>query len=401
MKDDSTTGDRVRRLRKLRGLTQQALARSSGLSLRTIKDVEAGNRNQTLHAIAGALHVHTSDLSAPGQPEHQPVPAERWEDVRDALYRRTPGSEPDEAVTPGGVLAGLAGLMPAWRAGQYSAVRPRLAVLVRDALSLGAGPDDRTARSRVLNGTAWLLTMTRQFDDAAAAAGLAIDSAPDLPEAVAAVSTMAWCLLRQGRLRDAADLAVRWADDTEPRFSRATAAELASYGKVMLYVNNALLRDNRPGEADDALSLARAAAARIGREVPANTSTTMTFGPSQVQVIAAENAALTGRPAQVLAIAERIPPQGLAGVEPAQRLRHQLDIANAHSMKRQYADVVEVMQGLRNAAPEWLASQQYARDILEDVIRRRRGPLPADLRELAAATRLTCDSAPSPGTDGE
>lgn len=389
--NDSTTGARVQRLRKLRGMTQQDLRRASGLSLRTIKDVEAdhgSHRNQTLHAIAKALQAQTSDLVAPGQPEHEPVPGEPWEDVRDALYQRSSVAEPDVSATSDGVLAGLADLMPAWRASEYSQVRLLLPGLVRDAMSLDRDEEGRAARSRVLNATAWLLTMTRQFEDGLTAGRLALDLAPGMPDAVAAVSTMAWCLLRQGRLGEAGDLAVRWADESEPRFSRATAAELATYGKLLLYVNNSLLRDNRPGDADDALSLARAAAARIGREVPANKSTTMTFGPAQVQVIAAENAAISGQPDRVLAISGRLPGPGLARIEPAQRLRHRLDVANAHAMKREYPDVVDVMEGLRREAPEWLASQQYARDILEGIIRRRRGPWTQDLRNLAEATRL-------------
>jgi transcriptional regulator with XRE-family HTH domain len=372
-------------------MTQQDLRRAARLSLRTIKDVESDNgnhRNQTLHAIAEALQVRTSDLTALGQAEHQPVPGEAWEDVRAALYRRAEGPEPDEAATPEDVLLGLADLMPAWRASEYSQVRLLLPGLIRDAMSLERDEDGRTANSRVLNATAWLLTMTRQFEDALTAGQLALDAAPGMPDAIAAVSSMAWCLLREGRLREAADLAVRWADDSEPRFSRATAAEMAAYGKVLLYVNNALLRDNRPGDADDALALARAAAARLGREVPANASTTMTFGPAQVQVISAENAALSGEPDKVLMIAERLPGPALARIEPAQRLRHRLDVASAHVMRRDYSSVVDVMEGLRRDAPQWLANQQYARDILEAVVRKRRGPLTDELRELAAATRL-------------
>jgi transcriptional regulator with XRE-family HTH domain len=387
--DASSTGERVSRLRKLRGLTQQDLARAARLSLRTIKTVEAeeGNpRLETLHAIARALRVQTSNLTTPGQPEPDPVEPERWEDVRAALYQRVPGGEPDEPATVDGVLAGLAALMPAWRDNQYTLVRNTLPALIRDALTLEE--DGRVARSRVLNATAWMLTMTRQFDDAMTAGRLALDAAPDVNDSMAAIGVMAWCLLRQGRLGEAGSLAVEWADRAEPRFSRATDAELASYGKVLLYVNNAMVRDNRPGEAEDALSLARAAAAKIRRDVPANASTTMTFGPAQVQIIGAENAALAGQPDRVLAVAERISGSGLARVEPVQRLRHRLDVASAHAMRRQYGDVVEVMAALRAEAPEWLAQQRYARDILEGLIRRRRGPLTGELRDLATAVRL-------------
>lgn len=389
--NDSTAGDRIRRLRKLRGMTQQELARAARLSLRTIKDVEqdtgGGHRNETLHKIARALQVRTSDLAGPGEPGCQPVPGEPWEDVRDALYRRGPAAERGEAATPEGVLDGLAALTPAWRAGKYSRVRVALPGLVRDALSLDGEEDERAAKSRILSATAWLLNMTRQFDDAWTAARLALDAAPGLPDTLAAVSMMCWCLLRQGRSAEAGALAVEWADRAEPRFSRATTVELAGYGKMLLYVANAMTTDNQPGEAQDALSLARAAAARIGRDVPFSVATTARFGPATVMVIAAESAALTWQPDKVIALAERAR-CGVPSIEPAQQLRHRLDIASARAMRREYPEVVGIMSGLREEAPEWLASQQYARDILEGVIRKRRGPLPRELRDLAVATRL-------------
>lgn len=390
MDSSSTTGDRVRRLRKLRGLTQQDLARLSRRSLRTIKDIEGDNgshRNETLHAIARALHVRTSELTNPGQPEYQPVPGEPWEDVRDALYRRVPRAEPDEPATPAGVLAALDELRPDWEAARYSRVQAALPGLVSDALSLNGSAPERAARSTALSATAWLLVMTRQFEDAAVASRLAEDSAPEMIDGIAAVSMTIWGLLRQGRSAEAGALAVRWADDAEPRFSRATTGELASYGKMLLYVANAMTTDNQPGEAQDALSLARAAAARLGHDVPFHPATTARFGPATVMVIAAESAALTWQPDKVLTLAERV--RGtIGGIEPAQQLRHRLDVAAAHAMRREYGDVVEVMSGLRAQAPEWLASQQYARDILEGLISRRRGPLTQELRDLAVATRL-------------
>ncbi len=373
-------------------MTQQDLARLSGLSVRTIKDVEgdAGNhRGETLHALARAMQLRTSDLTTPGEREHQPVPGEPWEDVRDALYRRTPGPEPEEPATAAGVLAGLAELTPSWRAHEYSRTRLLLPGLVRDALALGDDDEDeRAARSKALSMTAWLLNMTRQFDDAWTAARLALDAAPDLPDSLAAVIMMTWCLLRQGRNAEAGTLAAGWADRAEPRFSRATVGELAAYGKVLLMLANAMATDNQPGGARDALSLARAASGRLGRDVPFSAGSTARFGPATVQVITAEIFALSGQPGKTLAIAERVR-GSLSAIEPAQQLRHRLDVASAHSMRREYGDVVEVMQGLRREAPEWLGSQQYARDILEALVRRRRGPLTQELRELAGAVRLS------------
>lgn len=387
----STLGERIRNVRRRRGLTQRELAPAAGVSESLIKKVEQGEitdmRLETLHKIAVALKVPTSDLMA-GPELEDPVAADLWEDVRDALYRTAPDDDMTEQATAHGVLASLEAMMPAWQANEYAQVHGMLPALIRDALSLEEedGEDGRVARSRVLSATAWMLNMTRQFDDAWTAARLALDVAPDLPESMAAVSMMAWCLLRQGRPSEAAALASRWADQAEPRFSSATAGELAAYGKMLLYAANAMTTDNQPGNAQDALSLARAAATRIGRDVPCNASTTMRFGPGTVMVITAETASLTWKPDKVLAIAARA--RGLvSGIEPAQQLRHKLDVAGAHVSLRQYAEGVAVLRELQAQAPQWLVHQRYARDILGRVVERRRTLTP-EMRQLADAVKL-------------
>ncbi len=390
MSDDSTVGSRVRRLAKLRGMTQDDLRRATGLSIRTIKDVmgDHGNhRNETLHKIAVALAVHTSDLMSPGVPEHQPVRGEQWEEVP-GHSTGGPGCRSPRNPPP------RRGFSLPWRISRRRGGRAStpacgqaLAGLVRDALSLDGSEDDRGAKSRALSATAWLLNMSRQFEDAWTAARLAMDAAPGLPDTLTAVSMMCWCLLRQGRAAEAGNLAVEWADRSEPRFSRATTGELAGFGKMQLYIANAMATDNRPGDAQDALSLARAAAVRIGRDVPFSVGTTARFGPATVTVIAAETAVLSWHPDRTLELADRV--RGALGtIEPAQVLRHRLDVASAHAMRKEYGKVVEVMEGLRREAPQWLPNQQYARDILEDVAGRRRGPWPEDLRVLAKAVRL-------------
>lgn len=384
-----TPGERVARIRKLRGLTQKDVARLGGLSLRTVKSVEQDDGNfrlETLAAVARVLAVNTSEFLQAGEPEPGQVPAEPWDDVIGALYQHAPAEEAAEPASEDGILAVLDGLRPALAANRYADARAVLPGLIRD--SAGLGRDGRTARSRVLNTTAWLLTMTRQWEDSVTAARLALDAAPDIVDSLAAVNTLCWSLLRQGRLAEAAQLAVKWGDDAEPRMSKAPTAHIAAWGKVMLYVDNSLLRDNRPGDAEDALSLAKGAAAVVGKEVQVDASTTRTFGPSSVLMIAAENASLTGQPDRVLSLAGRVPRQGLLHAGSASRLRHRLDVANAHAMRREYADVVGVMGELRDAAPEWLAHQQYGRHILEDILHRRRGPLTEELRDLAAAVSL-------------
>lgn len=95
----------------------------------------------------------------------------------------------------------------------------------------------------------------------------------------------------------------------------------------------------------------------------------------------AELAAVTDRPGQVLAIAGSIPAEG---VRPNRDNfhRHRLDAAAAHVKLHDPAAAIEVLQELRRDSPEWLPQQHYARDILSDVIVRRRTLTP-EMRELA------------------
>jgi transcriptional regulator with XRE-family HTH domain len=375
-------------------MSQDDLARLSGVSIATIRNMEQGGgsrpRVQTLLKLAGALKVDTSALMYPNQPESpDPAPVEQWDDVRAALYEALVPD--DEPATKDAVLATLAGCIPDIGENRYSRVKVTLPGLIRDARSLGL--EGRNEQSMVYDTAAWLLTQTRQFSDAEAAARLAIDAAPDHARAAAAVATLAWCLLRQGRLTDAARLAERWSDDLEPaRVSRATHGELARWAKVLLYVNNAAVRDNRPGAAEDALSLAGMAAARIGREVRLDGSTTRTFGPVTVMMIKGENAVLTGRPDMVLDIAERIPWAGLPYAQSASKRRHLLDVAGAHVMLANHDnhrdDAMRVLSLLRAEAPEWLAQQRTARDVVETLAEQWKRTLPQDVRDLADAVQL-------------
>jgi DNA-binding XRE family transcriptional regulator/uncharacterized Tic20 family protein len=69
---------RILSLRKSQGLSQEALAEQSGVSLRTIQRVEQGAtvpRGHTVLALAAALRVPLEALRAEPEPESGPVPA--------------------------------------------------------------------------------------------------------------------------------------------------------------------------------------------------------------------------------------------------------------------------------------------------------------------------------------
>lgn len=377
---------KVRNARKRAGLTQTELADlCPDVSLAVIKGIEQDTyrpRLYALHQIAYACGVPTTALSDGHDTELADAQTEDlWGPTRRAAL--TP-HEDGEPVT----LDAMRGRMEAARAligeSKYTELAAVLPGLLADAHNVTE--QGRVIRSRVLNMAGWMLTQTRQFQAAEDVLGRAIDAALDGVDAAAAVNTLAWNYLRQGKLAEARELSVKWADDTEPRFSRATQRQIAVWGRLWLATANAEARDNRPGGAEDALRLARAAAACVGQEVYMDASTVRTFGPITVDHIDAEGHVLTGRPEQTLAIAERTPPATLQPRNP-QRLRARLDVAHAYAQTGRYGETVEAMQRTLAVAPEWLVQQRYGRDILGYVIEKRRTLTP-DMRELADAIKL-------------
>ncbi|MEV0357356.1 helix-turn-helix domain-containing protein [Nocardia sp. NPDC050697] len=385
-------GQRLKSVRKRRALTQQELADLSGLSVSRIRQLEQmehqGVRLATLRQLAIALRCRTSDLQPNGatDTEHASVEtSELWEPVRRALVAPPERPEDDDVPTNEAVDAAYRALMALVDAHRYRDIAAVLPGLLADAETL-EGHEGRAIRARLLNLTAWMLVQNRQFDIAAMTVAQAIDVAPERGIAVGAVNAGVWSFLRQGDLAAAQSLAVKWADDIEPRFSTATPSQLALWGRLWLYVANVGVRDNTPGATDEALSLARAAAARIGREVLYDPNPNRPFGPVTVAQITAECAVISEQPSQALAIAEGLPTAILAPTS-APRLRHRLDIAHAHAQLRQFGDAVGVLRDVRSIAPEWLAQQRYARDILGTIVTERR-TLTEDMRELADFVNL-------------
>jgi len=385
MPDEISFGQRVQSVRKRRGLTQGELARAAGLSVSLVskleQDVITDIRLETARKLAVALRVPTTVLvTEPDREEADPATNDQWAPVREALAGRT--GETAGQPTSDGVRDAVAAIRPALARNRFSELRPLLPALLRDADALDLDDEPgRQARFRALNMTAFILTQMRQWDIALYTLDRAEDAACTPLDGAATAKTRVWLLLRQGDLSAARDTAIRWADDIEPRFSRATNAELSLWGDLQSMIANAAIRDNRPGEADDALKLARAAGDRIGRELMTDPSTSRMFGPATVACRRAETAVIDGKPDKALAIAAAIPRDVLPPAD-MNRLRHSLDVAHAHALLRNHADAIAAMQEIRAAAPEWIVQQRYARDVLGRIIGRRRTLTP-EMRELA------------------
>ncbi|MEV4972019.1 helix-turn-helix domain-containing protein [Streptomyces scopuliridis] len=385
----SETGKSLKEIRKRRGLSQGELSKASGVSLSTIRKLEQGERKsarlETLRMLASALRVPTMRLSSGPNGEGPIVgTVERWEAVRHALER--PPIEPeldDEAPTVAGVRQAFAKAEPLFQKSQYAKLAVVLPPLLRDAEALG--DEGRSIRVRLLQLAGLLMVQTRQFDTAEVALSRALDDAADRLEGAATIHTQCWLLLRQGQLESALDLAVRWADETEPRISRATPSELSAWGLMLLNVTAAAVRNSQPGQAADALRLAKAAAVALGREYKSETDAIRAFGPMTVHLKRTENAGVVDRPDVVLSLAERVP---VSAMPPSSnRNRYELDIADALVRTGRYADGFGALADIQRAAPEWLPNQTYARTVLGRIVEGRRTLTP-EMRQMASDIHL-------------
>jgi transcriptional regulator with XRE-family HTH domain len=384
MPEHTEIGTRLREFRKRRGLTQKGLAAASGVSISLIRKLEQSEvhdtRMETAHKLAAALRIPTSRLLE--RDDQSPAEtAEPWRRLQEAV-QGVP-VEPDEEPTIDGVQAMLPAVRRAYFSNQLADLSQLLGPLLRDADALGDCARARALRAHLLQIAGSVLTQVRAYDAAETALQRALDDSPDRLRGAAVVTTWSWLLVRQGKLAASRELATRWADDTEPRLSRATAEELAAWGWLLLQASAANLRDNRPGEAADTMRLARSVSVLTGRELPRGRDRLTTWGPATVSYKAAERFIVLDEPDKVLAMTGR-------GSQKAstEYWRHRLDVAKAHAMLRQYTEAVDTLADVQAQAPEWLGSQRYARDILTDVVSRRRTLTPR-MRDLSDALSIT------------
>ncbi|MFH8797042.1 helix-turn-helix domain-containing protein [Streptomyces sp. NPDC017941] len=382
-----TLRGRLRRARKVAGLSQRELATAADLSISLVQKIEQGERTdirlETAHALARPLNITTSHLvSGESSVWHSPVSTTTWRAVVAAL--ETPPTQLPEVPTIDGVKGSLAGGRALFATEKYDDLGRLLPALLRDTSALDDAAETRRLRYQVMSLCVSYLGQVRQYKAAADAAQRAMDTSTDDLDGGAAVVARCQQLLRQGQLDVVANLATQWSDDVEPRrISRARPEELAVWGGLQLRVGAASVRDNRKSEAKEALRMAQVAAVALGREVISGPDHLRHFGPATVTQQRAEHAAIQRRPDRVLRLHKAVRQWTPAtGGGRSGRYRHLLDVADAHLRLRDEAECVAALQGIREAAPEWLGAQRYAHDIVGRVVERRRTLTP-EMRGLA------------------
>ena len=398
-------GERLGKLRRRRGLTQEQLATASGVSVAAIRkierDAQSTARLATLHRLATVLGVPTTALLAAPKAK----PAKATDDpglltIRRALQpiRSVNGLTFAEDATTAPTLTALRESLRAanrvYQGDDYDLVLRLAPGLLAEARILvrETEGDDRLAAQALLAQVYQLaggvLTQLRHTDLAAFALDEAIrlaDTAGDRLTAASAVVSQCWVLRRQARLDEAEQLAIATADAIEPSFRTATRSQLATWGWLALRASAAAARNNRPDEADDLIRTATAAATRIGADFIDYHEYWSSFGPVTVAYKHVENKVVEHDPHAALALADRIPPDPSARPTSNNRNRHLLDLAWAHVQLRHYSEATAILLAINRAAPEWLRYQRFAHETATRIVAHRARSLPPELVALADA----------------
>lgn len=383
-----TIGERLRRIRSRRGLTQEELADLASVSVDLVKKLEQGRRESarltSLAALANALDVPLSELTDK-RPRLDGAGDRLVLGLRDVLLspELLPGMDADDDGPPSPPQRLRTALAEGWRdywSGRFVEVARRTPGLIgeaRRAQSSGT-TDGPLALAQAYQLAACLLVHLGRDDLALIGAERAITAAaggPDELQWATAHGTYAWVLMNQARNADAERVARRVAERIEPRMSAATPQHLTVWGGMVLWAMAAACAAGRAAETDDYLTLARAGAART---VGDRLDYAVNFGPTQVAMQNAYAQVTLGRPDRALDAARDVRRTDL---RPISYGRHLLDLAQAHAAMRHDADAVDTLVEAKTLAPVWFRHQVAARGLVAEVCERRARLTPA-MREL-------------------
>lgn len=390
-------GERLRRLRRERAITQEELAARSGVSHVMIARTEQGKRFPRLPVLtklATALDVSLSELL-----DKQPrLGADRDGAsvlaLRDVLLSPSllPGITPaddGEPPTPADLEAGITQAAAAYWEGKFAELAAMLPHLISDTRLAARHDPVRAARPLTLacDLVASLLVHFGRDDLAAVGATQAVTAAATGNDELLHATeqgTYAWVLLHQGRMNEAEQLAAQAAQHIQPPFT-APAEHLAAWGNLLM---TALAPAAAAGhDVSEYISLAQAAAARLGRRQRIYLTS---FGTASVAMQAVHAHAVMREPGKALKAARAIKPGDLTGISHG---RHLLDIAQAHVDTRRDQDAIATLTRARSIAPTWFAHQGVARVLTAELAHRARRLTPV-LRDLATATTVPGGYAP-------
>ncbi|MFH8794930.1 helix-turn-helix domain-containing protein [Streptomyces sp. NPDC017941] len=362
-----TTGGRIKHLRGS-DLTQQGLADAAGVSLALVQKAEQGRGELSVGSLLRLAHALRTDVAvilgqqAPrrGMRQDTRTALRRLADaVHDSALGDWDGLDDPSTIAELSAVHGRA-CSAYWR-GEYGALSELVAkVLLEGSVQYGQA----TGRDREQLGS--LLAGTYQFASSAAillgqrdlalsaltsARRLATTSGDEVLVALVE-STLSWIHLRSAKAARAVTVAERAALRIEPSFSSSPRPQLLAFGRLMTSAAVAASRKGDATAANDYLSQAHAAAARLGRDESLHGTH---FGPTAATTEAVGIAVALGDHGRALRLASRTELPG--SMPKLARNRYKLDVALAQCAAGLHDQAGDTLIEVGLDAPEWVRHQ--------------------------------------------
>ncbi|MFE7133266.1 helix-turn-helix domain-containing protein [Streptomyces sp. NPDC057638] len=397
-------GDRVGRLRRLAGLTQEGLAERSGVCVDVIRKLEQHRKHSarlpTLHALASGLGVELTALlgDPPGALSSGDADPPHLVAVRRAIMPPlfAPPVEPTgvERLSLSLVRAELADGWTLYHAADFGRLMEALPGVIADARLLAAvGSAEQRAAGQAALGKALqlgghLAVRLGKTDLALSAlerAHMAAGQSSDPLLAPMVANSVAWAYQRQARLDDARALAVHAADSVEGRYTD-TAEGVRVWGGLLMSAATSYARSDDYETANLMMTEAEKAAGRLARlPPPVDGKLVSVFSRSSVRIERVRLAVQHERPEEALALAKGM--RLSKDTPPSWRTWLLLDVARAHTDRGDATGAVRTLESLRRVAPAWMRHHTLAVAIVRDLWNG--SPHPPGLRTLATFLGIT------------
>ncbi|MHC0429944.1 helix-turn-helix domain-containing protein [Streptomyces sp. O3] len=398
--EETGIGDRVARLRLRRKLTQERLAERAGLSVDIVRKLEQGRRQTarlaTLNALARALDVEPSILV--GQPStfevHDEADPPSVLALRQAVSPVSEflGEDPDPEDPPNiaELRQSLKSTERIRREGRMADIGTLLPQLISDARAAAqthTGDDAAAAYSVLAEAyqvAATTLAALGKEDAGFTALERSMDASrkSDDPRLeIVGISCLSWIFTKQGRLEDAERVALSRADTMDPGF-RSQPVDLALWGVLLLRAATAAVRREKRDTVRELLSMAGAAAARIGVD---RLDYATPFGPTNLGVAKVNFFVEMEESAEALRTARTVP--DLQTLPPTWRARFHVDRALAYADVNDEARSVQALLRAEGIAPEWMRYHATSRRIVAE-LRSREHRRTSPVSELADRLNL-------------
>lgn len=398
MPDDRLTGERIAYHRKRLGLSQVEFAGLVGRSESWVSQVERGvrpvDRMSVLQRVADVLSVSVAELTGGDDTQVADERPEAFDTVRLALT-----GHPAIASVLGTIKPPQATHIEALRrqhgeiwelvhASRYTELAPLLAALIpglESATRTAASQEDR-AEARELLGdtyqaTAAMMAKIGETDAAwiaADRAGFSAEAAGSPLAVAASMFRMAHVFLALGQVDQAHHVAASIAASLEPKITaKAEPGVLSLYGAAHLVLAVAAARDNQRSQAHDHLDTARKVAGQLGED---RDDYGTEFGPTNVAIHAVNIAVELGDAGQAIELARHVSPGKLS---PERQARYLMDLAQAHTMRRQIGEALHALAEAESIAPEETRVHYLGRAVTRDLLQLSGLRPRPELRELA------------------